>query len=330
MNCFVIMPFAKEFDDVYATVKTNVETVISPKEGKCFRLDEARPAGSITNRLLQEIQAAEICVADITGNIPNVMWEVGYAMALGKPIILITQKISELPFDIKDMQSLPYDRSQLSRTLGTPLQKMILDTVQLNKNGFSIINRPQEQNELVGTLMAEIQELKSMVASVVKGWEPSVSTQTTPHELSVLEGAWLNKESNTHFYAKVINGELIGAYCYNGDNDSLTGVYYNWRRIGEYWFANFAWISGAFSGFAFLKQENIDKFSGAWWTDDDIDEIPDAPPSHAGVPMIWERKKDQERPSWAGIFFKSVYSHGVEGFLPQKKNRQTEVKHYEK
>jgi nucleoside 2-deoxyribosyltransferase len=91
MNCFVIMPFASEFDDVYATIKTSVESVIAPQGGKCFRLDDARPAGSITNRLLQEIQAATICVADITGNIPNVMWEVGYAMALEKPIILITK-----------------------------------------------------------------------------------------------------------------------------------------------------------------------------------------------------------------------------------------------
>ncbi|MBI5945906.1 MAG: nucleoside 2-deoxyribosyltransferase [Chloroflexi bacterium] len=321
MNCFVIMPFAKEFDDVYATIKTSVEAVIAPQGGKCFRLDDARPAGSITNRLLQEIQSATICVADVTGNIPNVMWEVGYAMALGKPIILITQKISELPFDIKDMQSLPYERSQLSRTLGTPLQKMVLDTVQLSKTSSSSTNHPQEQNELVGTLMIEIQELKSMVASVVKVWEPSASTQTTPHELSVLEGAWFNKESNTHFYAKIVNGELIGPYCYNGENDSITAVYYNWRRIGEYWFANFAWISGAFTGFAFLKQENLDRFSGAWWTDDNIDTIPDAPPSHAGVPMIWERKKNEKSPSWVVEFFDEVNKNGLQSFLPQKQTK---------
>jgi hypothetical protein len=318
MNCFVIMPFATEFDDVYATIKSSVETVIGLQGGKCFRLDDTRPAGSITNRLLQEIQAATICVADVTGNIPNVMWEVGYAMALGKPIILITQRISELPFDIKDMQSLSYDRSQLRRTLGIPLQKIVLDTVQLSPASLPTKNNSQESNELVGTLMVEIKELKSMVASVVKGWEPSQSVTTKSHELSILEGAWYNKESNTHFYARIVNGELIGPYCYSGNNDSLTAVYYNWRRIGEYWFANFAWISGAFTGFAFLKQENLDRFSGAWWTNDEIDTIPDAPPSHAGVAMVWERKKNAKFPDWAERFFEDVNKNGFQKFLPKQ------------
>jgi nucleoside 2-deoxyribosyltransferase len=317
------MPFATEFDDVYATIKTSIETVIAPLGGKCFRLDDARPAGSITNRLLQEIQAAAICVADVTGNIPNVMWEVGYAMALGKPIILITQKISELPFDIKDMQSLSYDRSQLSRSLGIPLQKMVLDTIQLIKVGSPVTKPSQDQNELVGTLLAELKELKSIVASAVKGWEPSASNKTPHRELAMFEGAWINKESNTHFYGKIVNGELIGPYSYMGENDALTGIYYNWRRIGEYWFANFAWVSDEFSGFAFLKQENIDKFSGAWWLDDNIDNIPDAPPPYAGVPMVWERKADQKIPDWAVEFFEEVSKKGIEDFLPQghKKTR---------
>jgi hypothetical protein len=242
-----------------------------------------------------------------------------------KVSISSTQKISELPFDIKDMQSLPYDRSQLSRSLGIPLQKMILDTVQFIRVGSPTASHMQEQSELVGTLLVELKELKSMVASVVKDWEPSAPNKTTTHELSMLEGAWLNKESNTHFYAKIVNGELIGPYCYSGDNDYLTGLYYNWRRIGEYWFANFVWKSGAFSGFAFLKQENLDRFSGAWWTDANTEKIPDAPPSHAGVPMIWERKKDEKTPSWAANFFEEVSKKGIEGFLPQKQKTKSNI-----
>src|SRR5579859_2708868 len=95
------MPFSEEFDDVYANIKTAVQRAISAREGRCFRLDEARPAGRITERLLKELQSASFCVADLTGNRPNVMWEVGYAMALCKPIIIVTQKIEELPFIYK-------------------------------------------------------------------------------------------------------------------------------------------------------------------------------------------------------------------------------------
>src|SRR5256885_7344918 len=106
------MPFAEEFDDVYVTIKASVVGATSPNECRCFRLDETRPAGRITDRLLQELRTASLCIADLTGNRPNVMWEVGYAMALECPTIILTQSLAELSFDIKDMQSLQYDRSE--------------------------------------------------------------------------------------------------------------------------------------------------------------------------------------------------------------------------
>jgi len=95
------MPFVRDFDDVYATIKRTIESVLSGSQGKCFRLDETRPAGRITDRLFRELQAADLCVADLTGYKPNVMWEVGYAMALEKPVIIVTQRLAELPFICK-------------------------------------------------------------------------------------------------------------------------------------------------------------------------------------------------------------------------------------
>lgn len=308
MNCFVIMPFSKEFDDVYATIKTSVESVVSPQGGKCFRLDDARPAGPITIRLLQEIQSATFCVADVTGNIPNVMWEVGYAMALGKPIIIITQKISELPFDIKDMQSLDYDRNQLNSTLGERLRKMTLDTLNILKIKEPQLNSTKEQNELVGTLLSEVKELKNMLSNVARDWNSPNNKLNI--DLSIFEGAWINKESNTHLYAKVINGELIVPYCYMGD-DELIAVYYDWQRAGEYWFAKFKWFFGGITGFAFLRQDTIDSFSGAWWSDKDIEIIPETPPNYEGIGTRWERLPNADTPKWALDFFEKVKHMGL-------------------
>jgi nucleoside 2-deoxyribosyltransferase len=104
------MPFASEFNDVYATIKASVEGASGENSLRCFRLDESRPAGRITDRLIREIQAASLCIADLTGAKPNVMWEVGYAMALGKPTIIITQENDELPFDVRVMETIHYDR----------------------------------------------------------------------------------------------------------------------------------------------------------------------------------------------------------------------------
>lgn len=319
MNCFVIMPFAKEFDDVYAAIKTNVEAIISSRGGRCFRLDESRPAGPITDRLLREIRSAAFCVADVTGNIPNVMWEVGYAMALGKPIILMTQKISELPFDIKDLQSLEYDRSQISRTLGDALRKTVLDTVQILDVNQSNQDPLKEQNEFVGTLLTEIADLKNMIGNMVKVWEPSNRiNEDASKGAAVLQGAWINNAGGIHLYAKIINNELVAPYCFWG-NSHLTGVFYSWRRAGEYWFARFAWIDDDISGFAFVKQDSIDSLTGAWWGDEDYETVPDVPPRHAGTNISLERDMNVAYPGWAIRFFDTVQELGLAATLARRK-----------
>ena len=107
---------------------------------RCFRLNESRPAGRITDRLLQEIRSGSLCIADLTGGKPNVMWEVGYAMALGKPTIIITQDKGEMPFDIRDMETLQYDRRHLNETLGNPLKRAVIRC-----GVFDTVSQPSEQ-----------------------------------------------------------------------------------------------------------------------------------------------------------------------------------------
>src|SRR5438477_10427745 len=52
------------------------------------------------------------------------------------------------------------------------------------------------------------------------------------------------------------------AYC---SNKELTGVYFGWRRMGDYWFARYQWIGAGVCGFTFLKHDALDLLNGAWW-----------------------------------------------------------------
>lgn len=64
-------------------------------------------AGDLDNQqsILQDIVIgignADVIIADVTGLNPNVFYELGLCHALDKKVILITQDISELPFDIR-------------------------------------------------------------------------------------------------------------------------------------------------------------------------------------------------------------------------------------
>jgi nucleoside 2-deoxyribosyltransferase len=308
LNCFVIMPFSQDFDDVYEMIKNKVNSAVSPHGGVCFRLDEARPAGRITDRLSREIQAASICIADVTGNTPNVMWEVGYAMALKKPIIILTQNLNELPFDIRDLQSLEYRRNQLANTL-RPLTDMVIDTIRTLGTSMTAeqSDPSKERDELVGILMNEVNSLKDMLSNAALYWNsPHDRKANEPvHSLNALEGTWIDRESGSHFHAQNVNGELIVPYCYGGDYE-LTGVVFGWKRIGEYWFAKFRWFHRDYSGFGFFKQETLNLISGAWWFGQQVNSIPNAPTLQKGVNVRWERDSLAVFPPWAFHFFEEA------------------------
>jgi hypothetical protein len=139
MECFVIMSFRKEFDDIYQAIRNSVAQSVPDGTLNCTRLDDVRYAGQITTDLLDKIQSADLCIADITNFYPNVMWEVGYAAALQKPTILISQNTDNMPFDIKDLRVNKYDINDLTLTLVAPLIEAINQT--LDRYVFRIESR---------------------------------------------------------------------------------------------------------------------------------------------------------------------------------------------
>ena len=113
MQCLVIMPFKGAFDPVYQAVRATVTNAVPGQPIDCYWLKDMYAAGRITDDILESIQKAALCVADLTDSNPNVMWETGYAMALGKPTILISQHFETLPFDLKVHRVLSYQQNAL-------------------------------------------------------------------------------------------------------------------------------------------------------------------------------------------------------------------------
>lgn len=63
-------------------------------------VDTGEHEDAITDRILHEIQASEFLIADLTYERPNVYYEIGYAHARNKRVILYRREGTELHFDV--------------------------------------------------------------------------------------------------------------------------------------------------------------------------------------------------------------------------------------
>lgn len=317
------MPFAPQFDDVYQVIRDTVQST-QGDPWSCIRLDEYNPAGRITDRLIDELKSADFCVADITAANPNVMWELGFVMALSKPTIILSQDdLKTLPFDIRDHMAIRYNRDRLASTLTARLRRSFRDSEYTIRDGSSS-DTSDIAADGIEDLREEIAQLRIIVGEAVRlwkhdGYDSSAPEEPSDDEIRSLEGHWFSR-NGSHVYSRVVGDALVSPYCYEGD-DELTAAYFGWRRAGDYWFARYQWrdetITGRLSGFTFLRFESSDRLTGAWWStsQEDSHAALELPPDHEGTAQEWVRSSSTVTPPWAEAFFADVEERGLSAAL---------------
>jgi len=129
---FVLMPFAPEFDEIY---RQGIKEVWNELGFRCLRSDEDIHTHDIMcHAICQNIQRAHFIVADMTGRNPNVFYELGLAHAFGKPVILITQRAEDVPFDLKAILYIDYggDIKKLNQKLTEMAEGLLATEVTLS------------------------------------------------------------------------------------------------------------------------------------------------------------------------------------------------------
>ena len=105
-TAFVIMPFDDDFQPVYQDV------IKPPLESIGFgvsRADDIESQQNILRDIVEGINASDLVIADLSGNNPNVFYELGLAHALKKPVLLLTQSIDQVPFDLQSYRIFEYN-----------------------------------------------------------------------------------------------------------------------------------------------------------------------------------------------------------------------------
>lgn len=102
------MQFSEPYTDVYLNV---IKSVCKEFGITAVRADEIYGPGVIVKDIIEQVANAQLVIADISAPNANVYFEVGYALASGKPIILLAKKDTTLPFDVSGFRVLFYEDS---------------------------------------------------------------------------------------------------------------------------------------------------------------------------------------------------------------------------
>ncbi len=104
-----------ELDDVANAIKE-----VCNKFGiKAVRADEVEHQEKITDIILEHIKESQFLIADLTGERPNVYYEIGYAHSLGRHPILCCKEPIRLHFDIADYKVRGYENVTILKRLLT-------------------------------------------------------------------------------------------------------------------------------------------------------------------------------------------------------------------
>ena len=111
-TCFVIQPFDKGiFDQRYTDT---FEPAIKASGLEPYRVDRDPSVRIPIEEIEEGIRKAALCFAELTSDNPNVWYELGYAVAMDKDVIMVTEERQKFPFDIQHRHIITYKTSSKS------------------------------------------------------------------------------------------------------------------------------------------------------------------------------------------------------------------------
>ena len=220
-TCFVIQPFDasafdKRYDDVFVPAITDAGL-------EAYRVDRDPSVAIPIEDIEQGIRRADVCLADISLPNPNVWFEVGYAIAAGKPIVLVCSQdpTRRFPFDIQHRAVITY-RTESARDFDE-LRKQISGRLQAALRKENALGKLAESTvvaDLEGLSQIEIVALATIAANA-SGPDDTVATWSIRQDM---EKAGYTRVATTLGLGSLLGKEMAtsGRRRDEGDGEEYT------------------------------------------------------------------------------------------------------------
>lgn len=167
-TCFVIQPFDKgTFDKRYQDI---IVPAIQATGLEPYRVDQDPSVEILIDEIENGIRRARICLAEITTNNPNVWYELGFALASGKSVVLVCaeERKEPFPFDVQHRHILQYKTESSSdfENMKTKISERIKALLE-KEDQFRIISESSPIARTEGLSQHEIVALASVMQNQV-------------------------------------------------------------------------------------------------------------------------------------------------------------------
>lgn len=170
-RCFIITPIGNDNDSIRRHIDGIIDAAIKSALEPDYEVVAAHKiteTGTITKQIIKEIYQDELAIANLTGNNPNVMYELAIRYCLGKPVLTIAEKGTNLPFDVMLERTIFYvNDPQGSLDLKDAIRSYVLNV--------DLAKRESPIHAILKEIDADAEAL-SIIKSSKKGTLPQGST----------------------------------------------------------------------------------------------------------------------------------------------------------
>jgi hypothetical protein len=106
-KAFLIMPFTESWS---WAVEQSIRNIINTRNIEVVRADDMS-GHNIMEDIWKGILSSRYIICDTTGRNPNVYYELGICHTLGKKVLLITQNVNDIPFNVRHLRHIVYDNT---------------------------------------------------------------------------------------------------------------------------------------------------------------------------------------------------------------------------
>ncbi len=227
--CFVLMPFSDTFADVYSV---GIKEACENAGAYCERVDEQIFHESILDRIYNQIAKADIVIADLTGRNPNVFYEVGYAHALNKLTILLTQLADDIPFDLKHYPHIIYGskvstlRSELEKRISYYIENPPIETSDYKQELGIYLDKDQLSDKMT-ELVIPVNSYP-LITLIVHN-QSGLIFNSGDYKIGILSRLYSNSNATSHRNMKLPSGENL--IMLHGVERLLPGEYENYELV---------------------------------------------------------------------------------------------------